>query len=49
MTIRGRFDAPFWGLLLTGAFLVGSLSFFALAAAAQAATPTDAALVSTDY
>lgn len=30
-----RFDAPFWGALLLGTFLVTALGFFGLAAAAQ--------------
>lgn len=44
----GRFDAPFWVVLLAGVFLVGSLGCFGLAAAAQGAAETGPSLVTVD-
>lgn len=41
-----RFDAPFWGVLLAGVFLVCSVGCIGLAAAAQDAAKSDAVLVS---
>ena len=41
-----RFDGPFWAALLAGVMSVGSASFFGLAAAAQDAARSDAAVVS---
>ncbi|OJY17503.1 MAG: hypothetical protein BGO98_00975 [Myxococcales bacterium 68-20] len=43
-----RFDAPFWLFVLTGFVFVGSVSCFGLAAAAQSAIRSDAALVAVD-
>jgi hypothetical protein len=43
-----RFDAPFWVALLAGVILVGSAGLFSLAAAAQDAAKSDAALVTVD-
>ncbi|MBX3187001.1 MAG: hypothetical protein KF819_08300 [Labilithrix sp.] len=44
----GRFDAPFWVILLTGMFLVGSLGCFGLAAAAQGAAEGAPAIMTVD-
>jgi hypothetical protein len=41
----GRFDAPFWVVLLAGVILVGSAGFLGLAAAAQDAAKSDGLLV----
>lgn len=35
MSHGSRFDAPFWGALLLGVFLVGTLGFLGLAVAAE--------------
>lgn len=43
-----RFDGPFWGLLVLGAVLVGSLAMIGLAAAAQQAAHSDVAVVVVD-
>ncbi len=43
-----RFDAPFWAALLVAVILMGSVGFIGLAAAAQDAARTNAALVTVD-
>lgn len=35
MPHASRFDAPFWGALILGAFVVGTLGFLGLAMAAE--------------
>jgi hypothetical protein len=45
---RSHFDAPFWGLLILGVVLVGTLAMIGLAAAAQEASRTGAGVVVVD-
>lgn len=43
-----RFDAPFWGVLLTGLVLVGTLGLIGLAAAAQGSGASAPGIVTVD-
>lgn len=43
-----RFDAPFWGVLLTGLVLVGTLGLIGLAAAAQGDGASAPSIVTVD-
>lgn len=44
---NAHLDAPFWGFLVLGVFLVTSLGCFGLAAAQRA--PADVEILSTDH
>lgn len=45
---RSRFDAPFWGVLLTSLVLVGTLGLIGLAAAAQGSGASAPGIVTVD-